>query len=195
MFPSAELRVEQTDEGPILTGYAAVFDSLSVDLGGFREKIQRGAFGRTLQEKPDVRALVNHDPSLVLGRTKSGTLDLAEDRKGLAVRIKPPDTQVGRDIVTSIERGDVSQMSFAFRAVGDAWDRGGGDSPPIRTLTDVDLFDVSAVTYPAYPETIVQTRSADLEEFLDDCKHLSEELAKKLAARKNQLRRKQICVL
>ena len=149
--------LEFRDAGePVIEGYAAVFNRLSNDLGGFRERISPGAFTRTIAEGADVRALVDHNSSMIVGRTKAGTLTLTEDDTGLRVRIKPPDTTVGRDLVASIRRGDISQMSFSFvvAPAGDEWrldDRG----RTIRTLTDADLFDVSPVTFPAYSDTTV----------------------------------------
>jgi HK97 family phage prohead protease len=153
-FP-IELRVEG-DEKPKIRGYAAVFNKMSDNLGGFREKIAPGAFKRTLNNA-DVRALFNHDPNVVLGRTGAGTLTLREDDKGLWMEIEPPDTADARDLMTLIERGDVDQASFAFRVLKDTW-KNEESKEPIRTLDEVQLFDVSPVTYPAYPQTSVDVR-------------------------------------
>lgn len=149
----AQLRMAGDEAAPAIEGYAAVFDSLSEDLGGFREVIAPGAFAGSLRE--DVRALWNHDANHVLGRNKSGTLDLAEDQKGLRVRIEPP-ASAGW-ILESLRRGDVDQMSFGFRTIEDKWEIKGGE--PLRTLIAVRLFDVSVVTFPAYPETEAGLRS------------------------------------
>lgn len=154
-FP-IEFRVED-GEKPKIRGYAAVFGKLSDNLGGFREKIAQGAFKKTLQEA-DVRALFNHDPNKVLGRTSSGSLSLREDDKGLWMEIDPPDTADARDVMALIQRGDVDQASFAFRVVKDSWQNEESQTP-IRTLDEVQLFDVSAVTYPAYPQTTVDVRA------------------------------------
>lgn len=153
-----EFRAGEDGAPGTLVGYAALFGSMSDDLGGFREQIERGAFSQSLADGDDVRALFNHDPNFVLGRSKSGTLKLEENSKGLKVRIKMPPTSTARDLQELIRRGDISQMSFAFRTREDKWDR----EASIRTLLDVELFDVSPVTYPAYPETNVGVRSADL---------------------------------
>lgn len=154
-----EVRVDgEGDKTPKIVGHAAAFDKLSNDLYGFREKIARGCFAKTIG-KDDIRALWNHDPSYVLGRNKSGTLRLAEDDKGLAIEIDPPDTQWARDLMVSIKRGDVNQMSFAFRTISDKWEDM-DKKTAIRTLLEVDLRDVSVVTYPAYPQTDVKVRSA-----------------------------------
>lgn len=158
MRPVLELRVDEGEGGPTISGYAAVFNALSEDLGGFREEIQPGTFKRTLSENADVRALWNHNPDMVLGRTRAKTLELWEDDRGLAFRIQVPDTQLGRDALVSIQRGDVDQMSFGFYTQQDRWaqDEGGN---VLRTLVDVDLVDVSPVTFPAYPQTSAQVRS------------------------------------
>ncbi len=156
-FPMTGVEIRASDgEPPKIVGHAAVFNSLSEDLGFFREKIAPGAFAKTIQEA-DVRALWNHDPNFVLGRTKSGTLKLAEDEKGLAVEIIPPDTQWARDLMETMRRGDVDQMSFGFQVVKEEWE--GDVNNPIRVLKEVKLFDVSPVTFPAYPATDVQVRS------------------------------------
>lgn len=159
--PATELRAvtNADDDSFYFEGYAAVFDSLSQDLGGFREKIKPGAFDESLKRKDDVRALWNHDPNFVLGRTKAGTLKLEEDKHGLMVRIYPPETQWARDLHASVRRGDVSQMSFGFfvNENGDEWKETAKGI--IRTLHSVSLFDVSPVTFPAYPMTAVQARS------------------------------------
>jgi HK97 family phage prohead protease len=142
-----------------IVGYAAKFNSRSVDLGGFFEEIDPGAFDRALKEEHDVRALVDHNPTLILGRTTSGTLALSVDKEGLLAEIQPPDTQASRDIQESLRRGDVTGMSFAFAVIADEWRT--EDKVPIRVLRDLDLFDVSVVTYPAYPETEVSMRAKD----------------------------------
>lgn len=160
VFNLTEVRVVPAADGEPskLTGHAAVFNSLSEVLWDFREKIQPGAFSKTLSDGADVRALWNHNPDYVLGRTKSRTLSLAEDGTGLAVEILPPDTQWARDLMTTIERGDVDQMSFGFETVRDAWSTD-PDGMLIRDLIECKLFDVSPVTFPAYPDTDVQARS------------------------------------
>ena len=153
---NVEFRADE--DGNILEGYAAVFNSLSQDLGGFREYITPGAFSDAVRED-DVRALFNHDPSQVLGRTKSGTLELAEDDNGLQTRINLPDTSYARDLRESVRRGDVDQMSFAFQTVEDDWRKENGAN--IRELIKVRLLDVSPVTYPAYEATSVSARALE----------------------------------
>lgn len=144
-------------QGPRIEGYAAVFDVLSEVLWGFRERIQQGAFTKTIQEA-DVRALWNHNPIYPLGRIRAGTLDLAEDERGLRFTIYPPDTQYARDLLVSMRRGDVDQMSFGFETVRDSWQQEEGQEA-IRTLQEVRLYDVSPVTFPAYPQTSAEVRA------------------------------------
>ncbi|MCK9457847.1 MAG: HK97 family phage prohead protease [Candidatus Riflebacteria bacterium] len=157
-----ELRVQPKDENgqSVIEGHAAIFDSLSQDLGfmfPFKERINKGAFKSSL-EKDDIRALWNHDANYVLGRNKAGTLELTETNKGLRVRIHPPDTQWARDLTESIRRGDVSQMSFGFVVEKETWSVEGKED--IRTLEKVKLYDVSPVTFPAYLDTDVGVRNA-----------------------------------
>jgi hypothetical protein len=155
----AVLRVERRDGQPTkLVGHAAVFNQLSEDLGGFREQVLPGTFAEAI-EKDDVRALWNHNPDHVLGRNLAKTLMLAEDARGLAMEIVTPDTQVARDLLVSIERGDVSQMSFSFsvRPGGQDWAQD-DEGRVIRTLKRVRLYDVAPVTYPAYPQTDIAVR-------------------------------------
>lgn len=164
VVPATELRVANGDAGANdkrIVGHAALFNSLSEDLGGFREVIAPGAFKDAIMAS-DVRALFNHDPNFVLGRVKAGTLKVSEDERGLAIDNTPPDTQWARDLVTSMERGDIDQMSFGFRIAkgGDTWSTTNGQT--LRTITKVEeLLDVSPVTYPAYPETSVALRSLE----------------------------------
>lgn len=157
-IPATELRVAG-DTDPVIEGYAALFNSDSQDLGGFVERIAPGAFNDALKSS-DIRALFNHDPNFVLGRMKAGTLEVSEDERGLKIRNTPPDTQWARDLVTSMRRGDVDQMSFAFRVGTDEWEKRGGTV--YRTILTVsELLDVSPVTYPAYPDTTVAARSME----------------------------------
>jgi len=149
------------DQKPAIEGYAAVFNEVA-DLGFFREVIKPGAFTRCLGDKPDVRCLFNHDPNMVLGRTLAGTLTLKEDSKGLFFRCEPPDTSYARDLMACIERGDVDQCSFAFSVEAENWQyskNAEGDREALRELTDLNLYDVSPVTYPAYEGTSVGARA------------------------------------
>lgn len=154
--PKATLRVVGAD-GRRIRGLGVVFNSLSEDLGFFKEQIAPEAVDRTIRENLDVRGLINHDPSLILGRTKSGTMKLEKTREGLAYYIDPPDTSAANDILKSIARGDVSGSSFAFQTIEDSWDL--QTDPPTRRVLDMRMYDVSVVTYPAYPATDVAVRS------------------------------------
>ena len=159
-FIPQEMRVK-ADEGESkkIVGYAAKFNSLSEEMWGFREQIAPGAFTEALK-KSDVRALFNHDPNYVLGRQSAGTVTLTEDDVGLHYEIDPPDTQWARDIVSSIERGDIAESSFAFSMSGGVEEWDDTATPAIRTIKSVgNLYDVSPVTYPAYPEATTGVRS------------------------------------
>lgn len=159
-FKVEGLKIERRDgAAPKLVGHAAVFNSLSEDLGGFREQILPGAFADAIASD-DVRALFNHDSNYVLGRNVSGTLRLAEDVRGLAIEIDLPDTPTIRDLVAApIERGDVSQMSFGFsvRPGGQDWAKD-DEGRVVRSLKKLRLYDVSPVTFPAYRQTDVAVR-------------------------------------
>jgi HK97 family phage prohead protease len=156
-FTVQDVEARQTEDGTMrLRGYAAVFNDASVPLP-FKETIAPGAFRKTLSETPDVRLLINHE-GLPLARTKNGTLTLTEDERGLFMDAEIADTNEGRDLYKLVERGDVDQMSFAFRVIRQKWN----DDRSVRTLTEVSLADgdVSVVTYPAYPTTSVEAREA-----------------------------------
>lgn len=151
-----EIRAEGENETPTISGYASVFNRMSENLGGFREIIAPGAFDNVLDN--DVRALFNHDANFLLARTASGTLRLSVDEEGLRYEFEPPNTTAGRDLVESMKRGDITQSSFAFTVRSDSWEE--RDGTMIRTIDKVDrLFDVSPVTYPAYPDASVGLRS------------------------------------
>jgi HK97 family phage prohead protease len=154
-----ELRAGK-DGKPVLVGYAAKFNSRSHDLGGFVEIVAPGAFKTSLANKPDVRALYEHDPAKILGRATAGTLTLAEDGTGLRVEITPPDTTIGRDVLELVKRGDISGMSFGFRTISDTWHED-PDKRMVRTLQEVVLNEVSVVGQPAYPQTEIALRSLD----------------------------------
>lgn len=186
----SELRVDKNKDGgiPEIVGHAAVFDSLSQELGNifpFRERIAKGAFEKSIQTD-DIRALFNHDPNYVLGRNKSETLTLEEDEDGLKVKILPPDTAWARDLCISIERGDVSQMSFGFLAEEEDWSDENGED--IRTLKRVRLFDVSPVTFPAYIDTDVGVRSV-IDKY-NRMKKEREQRDKQIKVKLNQLKQK-----
>jgi len=159
--PAIEIRNAEASEGPgTIAGYAAVYDS-EAELGWFREVIRKGAFGRAIEEEQDVRALWNHDTSLILGRRSAGTLTLEEDDTGLRFALDLPDTQAGRDALTSIKRGDITGMSFGFEALKTRWVEEADQETELRELLDLNLFEVSPVTFPAYDDTRVAQRAYD----------------------------------
>lgn len=150
-------------KAPTIRGHAAVFNVLSPVMWGFREKIAPGAFAESIGQD-DVRCLFNHNADYVLGRNRAKpvpTLRLSEDATGLFMECDPPDTQVARDLIISIDRGDVSQQSFAFRVIDELWEHDEATGIDIRTLVKAKLYDVSPVTYPAYPDTDVSARSLE----------------------------------
>lgn len=153
-----ELRVGEGETPNRLVGYAAVFNSLSADLGGFKERLLPGAFKDSVTGGGDIRALVGHDPNQLLGRTSNGTLRVSEDERGLRVEVDLPDTSYGRDLREMVRRRDIRGMSFGFRVRkgGDSFTKEGGQT--IRELRSVDLREVSAVASPAYDSTNVQLR-------------------------------------
>lgn len=157
---NSEIEVRNEGDKNTVRGYAAVFNSESNDLGGFIEVIQPGAFDDVLDD--DVRALIDHRSELILGRTKSGTLRIGVDEKGLYYEYDSPNTTYANDLLESMKRGDVSQSSFGFMVArdGSKWEEKGDYT--YRTITKVSrLYDVSPVTYPAYPDTSVAARSLD----------------------------------
>lgn len=158
-FDCHELRAEKDEKGKKkVKGYAAVFNSLSEDLGGFREKINRNAFDNVLDN--DVVAVFNHDMNMILGRTTSGTLKLSVDERGLLTEIDMPNTTLGNDLIELVERGDISKMSFGFYVDRDEWIESERDF--VREVKEVKrLIDVSLVTKPAYNDTSVAIRSLD----------------------------------
>lgn len=175
-FQLTEVRAVKNGNKRTIAGYAACYNVLSGDLGGFRERIASGAFKRILATNPDVVCLFNHSDSAVLGRTTAGTLRLTEDSKGLKFECDLPDTNVGRDTYESVQRGDLSGCSFAF-IVDDSRmceykeeeinDEDGrmreklkrAFRTVVRTIRDfANLIDVSVVTHPAYPQTSVDAR-------------------------------------
>lgn len=144
-----ETRMDEVENGLKVVGHASVYNRLSENLGGFKEIIAPGAFDDVLND--DVRALINHDSNLILARTTSGTLELSTDETGLKYEFTIPETSYGKDLAVSMERGDISQSSFAFTVDDDTWETVNGED--VRTITKVKrLYDVSPVTYPAYPD-------------------------------------------
>jgi HK97 family phage prohead protease len=165
------ITVEHRDgEPPVLAGISPPWDSLSVDLGGFREKFAPNAFDGLIDRHPndprpklDVPFLINHDPSLITGRTTNGRLTITKEPRGLGYRHTPIQTSAGRDLVMLVEDRTITGASFAFTVAdgGEVWtedERGG----IVRTVTQASgLYDISAVTNPAYPSSSIAPRSLD----------------------------------
>ena len=150
----SEMRAAEGD-GMTISGYAARFNSRSEDMG-FRETIEPGAFDKSLRSRNEIKAFINHDTNLVIGSTRSGTLQLSEDDKGLADTISLPDTSYARDLSVSSKRGDVTGQSFGFSVVRDEWSKDYSQ----RRLLEVRLHEVSIVTgFPAYAATTVNVRA------------------------------------
>jgi HK97 family phage prohead protease len=154
--------VEGSKQRPIIRGHAIVFNEPSLVLasfmgGGFQEVIRPAAMERTFREKIDLRAFFDHDPGRVLGRLSAGTLRASTDRTGLRVEIDP-DPEIGdhASLLRSIQRGDITGMSFSFQTMpdGEQWDK--RTDPPTREVTDMRVFEVSVVAMPAYEQTDVE---------------------------------------
>lgn len=169
---------EKSGDGSLtVRGHAAVFNRWSLDLGGFREKIAKGAFEAVLDSNPDVHALWDHDTSLVLARTKNKTLDLREDPLGLHFWAKVAPTSYAQDLRILMERGDVDQASFAFTVPkgGDKWNIStdeDGNEKAERVIRQIDgLYDVTVTAQGAYPQTgteVVRTLRSRAEAEIDD---------------------------
>jgi uncharacterized protein len=176
----AELRAAA--ESRTITGHAAVFDSRTelfpaiMGLPAIHEEIAPGAFAESVGQD-DIRALFNHDPNFVIGRNRSGTLEVAEDRTGLKFEAQAPDTQWARDLLVSMDRGDITGASFGFRAQAVTWSTEEEGAVEVRRITKAQLFDVSPVTYPAYEAAYAEARSMDR-------KTLMEERARLMAERR-----------
>jgi HK97 family phage prohead protease len=147
------LELREIGDGHTFVGYAAVFDSPSEPMP-FVEFVRKGAFSKTLNDGADVRFLIDHE-GVPLARTKSGTLSLVEDERGLRVEASlDPMNPDAQRVISAMRRGDLSQMSFAFRTIKDSWNT----DYSVRELKEVQLYDVSVVTYPAYEDTVAELR-------------------------------------
>lgn len=169
------IKVEIRDDGTKkISGYAAVFNSDSVDFGYFVERIRPGAFRNTLRDNPDVVALLSHDTGQPIGRTSAGNLKLSEDDRGLKFELSPIDTEDGRKAIEWVRSGVATGMSFGFMSEEDAWSTKNGKN--FRELISVRLYEISLVTFPAYPATEASMRS--LEDIGNSGKILLEQIAK-----------------
>lgn len=153
--------IDENEDTSSLKGYAIVYNSLSEPLYGglFRERVIIGAFSRSLENQDQV-CLWGHDAMYVLGRKSANTLTLREDVKGLYFEVKPPNTQWANDLIESVHRGDIKQMSFGFKVNKERWlnddDTIKEYGMPIREVLDIDLYEISLVAFPAYEDTSVR---------------------------------------
>lgn len=176
-------RQESNPNELIIEGYFALYEQETELFEGIYEIISRGAFNKTLNN--DVRALWNHNTQYVLGRNKSGTLELREDEKGLFGVVKLPATQYAQDLYELISRGDVDQCSFGFNILGEDLEELASGAYRWR-INEIDLHEISVVTFPAYENTTVQARAKQVEQIQQrklDTKR--KELQKRLEAMKN----------
>jgi len=176
------LKVKRSKDGEPakITGYAAVFNQWSDDLGGFIEQIDPVAFDNCLKQS-DCRALINHESRLILGRESADTLKLTADEHGLYMEVIPPNTTYANDILESIERGDIKEQSFAFTVVSDKVEDLDQALVRVTILEIGELYDVGPVTYPAYPQTSVVAKRHNFIETGDTEKRI-ESARKKLLA-------------
>ena len=181
-FNVQDLELRQEGDDNVVVGYGSVFNTLSNELGGFREIIAEGAFDGRL--KDDVRFLINHD-GLPLARTTNGTLRLSTDERGLKYEAKVANTSLGRDLVELMRNGTINQSSFAFVVEDDSWEM--RDGMNVRTINKVSrLYDVSAVTYPAYEEASVALRSMEEWKKTEEEKVMKENLEKEKEERSKE---------
>lgn len=170
-------RQAETPDDFIIEGYFALYESETELFEGMFEIITKGAFDNTLNN--DIRALWNHDTQYVLGRNKSGTLELKTDDKGLFAVVKLPKTQYAQDLYTLVQRGDVDQASFGFNILAEDLEELASGGYRWR-INDIDLHEISVVTFPAYENTSVQARAKQVEEIQ----------ARKLQTRKADLQKR-----
>jgi len=180
-FAARDLEVrEELDGVGTLVGHASTFSQPYELWDGVREVVRPGAFRRAIEDGADVFALAHHDAGQILGRRSSGTLRVSEDARGLAVEIGLPDTTLGRDLATLVGRGDLSAMSFGFAVRSERWTLE-DDGSELRELLDLELYEVSAVAWPANPNTDLALRSLE--------QHRAERSRVEMTARHAELRR------
>lgn len=192
VLPEMELRTVLTEDieyredndNPAVGGYVVRWDKLSEEMFGFREKVAKGAFLKSLSEMR-VLSFWNHNSDMVLGNTDNGSLVLQEDERGLKFDLTLPDTSIGRDARALIKRGDVKGMSFGFRTLREEWDEA-DPKKVIRTLLEVRLYEVSPTPMPAYPQSTVAARS------LEDVRNSYDEYHSEKVLRETRIRNSKI---
>jgi len=163
---SNQIKLSEDQGKNVVTGYAALYDVLSDDLGGYKARIERGAFSEALQSPSlDVRCLFNHSRDHVLGRSTNGTLILSEDENGLKYTVILPETTLGKDIAVLMQRGDISQSSIGFNYLPKdvKWETIDGERVQSFSVCE-EIFDVSVVTVPAFSDTSAVIQKFEKEE-------------------------------
>jgi HK97 family phage prohead protease len=183
---SAEIRAASGADGlTTISGYAAVYNSRSEDLGGFVEVLAPGCFTKTLSENNSIKCLWNHNQDYVLGSRKAGTLDITDDDKGLKIECRlTPGVTFAQDFAKTVSAGSVDQMSYMFAAVRDSWSRD-ADGTQVRTILEAKLYEVSPVCFPAYEATSISARGIKLDLAESAMRHIK---AAETAEEKKQLR-------
>jgi uncharacterized protein len=154
-WPLEDVEVRAEGDGMTFRGYAAVFNSWSEDLGGFRERIRPGAFDKSMAQKRAIKMFHNHNSDIVLASTRAKTLTLTSDERGLVAEAQLPDNYWGIYVRDAVKRGDIDSMSFGFQAIADEWSKDFTE----RELSEIRLFEVSDVSgWPAYPATSASVR-------------------------------------
>ncbi|OEC03455.1 peptidase U35 [Lysinibacillus sphaericus] len=179
-----QTRSQGDSETNVIEGYAAVFNSPTDIWGMFTEIIAPGAFADAIASNDDIRALFNHDWNNVLGRTKSGTLRLSEDARGLKFEVDLPNTTLARDLSESLKRGDISQCSFGFVPTSETWDY--EPEIPVRTINSVELHEISVVSIPAYEDTEVSLRSKEANKSIEQRLKLIQQINSVLEENKHE---------
>jgi uncharacterized protein len=182
-FDITNLSKRDENESNLISGYAAVFNSPTTIGDWFTETISPGAFSRAISDNVDVRALFNHDWNNVLGRVQNGTLRLSEDERGLKFEVDLPNTSLGRDLAESLSRGDINQCSFGFIPTVEEWDY--SVEPAKRTISEVELLEISVVSIPAYEDTEVSlVRSKEIGKAVEKRMNIIKKINKTLGVTK-----------
>jgi len=180
MSSTVEFRDDSENDERYFEGYAIKFDSLSEDLGGFKEMVERTALDNT--DFSDVRALFNHDPNQILSRSSARTLELEVDDIGLKFRSRIPDTTYGKNLIENLRNGNVTQCSFGFRLDddGDKFTYDKEEGIYKRSLRNIkEILDISAVTYPAYKDTVAAPALRSIDKIEEEQNQLEKRMQEK----------------